>query len=280
MLVDFHTHTTSSDGTLKPKELVEKAKLLNLEIIAITDHDTISAFHELDNVFDDPNIVVLRGVEISVEYPTDSLHILGYNFADIESVEEVLNELINYRNKRNEIILQRMNELGFHASMDELLQIAKGKAVGRPHFARLMVEKGYVQTIDEAFQKYLRDGGILFVEKKRLNPQESIELIKKAGGVAILAHPYEILHGKQSNEDDITYLENYIKKLVDIGLDGIEVFYSTHTQNQTADLLRIAKKYDLLVTAGSDFHGSNRPSVPLGMNVPYGFLKKFLCRFC
>ncbi len=279
MLVDFHTHTTCSDGTLEPDELVKKAKLIGIEVLAITDHDTICAFREIDDMYeDDLDITVIRGVEISVEYPTDSLHILGYNIKDTESMGKVLDELIDYRNKRNELILEKMNKLGFHATMKELRQIAKGDAVGRPHFARLMVEKGYVGSMDEAFDKYLKDGGILFVEKKRLKPQEAIELIKKTGGIAVLAHPYDILSGKNSEEDDMTFLENFIKKLVDYGLDGVEAFYSRHSQNQTIDLIRIARKYDLLITAGSDFHGLNRESVNLGMNVSYKLIKNFLSR--
>ncbi|MCX7654190.1 MAG: PHP domain-containing protein [Fervidobacterium sp.] len=278
MLVDLHTHTTSSDGTLTPESLVRKAKLIGLEVLAITDHDTISAFYELGNIFeDDLGIKLLRGVEISVEYPTDSLHIIGYNFKDIDAIGKVLNELLEYRNKRNEIIIQKMNEMGFSATLEEIKQIAKGEAIGRPHFARLMANKGYVRSIDEAFEKYLRDGGLLFVEKRRLKPKEAIDLIKNAGGIAILAHPFEILRAKNTNEDDLSYIERLILKLVDYGLDGIEVFYSTHTPSQTNDLLKIARKYDLMITAGSDFHGDNRPSVKLGMDIPYKLLSKFLC---
>ncbi|MEN3043472.1 MAG: PHP domain-containing protein [Fervidobacterium sp.] len=278
MLVDLHTHTTSSDGTLTPESLVKKAKLIGLEVLAITDHDTISAFYELGNIFeDDIGIKLLRGVEISAEYPTDSLHILGYNFKDIDAIGKVLNELLEYRNKRNEIIIQKMNEMGFSATLEEIKQIAKGEAIGRPHFARLMANKGYVRSIDEAFEKYLRDGGLLFVEKRRLKPKEAIDLIKNAGGIAILAHPFEILRAKNTTEDDLNYIERLILELVDYGLDGIEVFYSTHASSQTNDLLKIARKYDLMITAGSDFHGDNRPSVKLGMDIPYKLLSKFLC---
>lgn len=278
LLVDFHTHTTSSDGTLTPDELVKKAKLIGIEVLAITDHDTINAFYELDGKFDnDIDIKFVRGVEISAEYPTDSLHILGYNFKDFDVIGKVLNELIEYRNKRNEIIIQKMNAMGFKATIEEIRKIAKGKAIGRPHFARLMVEKGYVNSIDEAFVKYLRDGGLLFVEKKRLKPKDAIELIKNTGGIAVLAHPFEVLRGKNSENDDITYIENLIVELIDYGLDGIEVFYSSHTPNQINELLRISKKYRLMITAGSDFHGANRPSVKLGMNIPYKLLEQFLC---
>lgn len=279
MLVDLHTHTTASDGTYHPNELVERAKMIGLEVIAITDHDTVSAFEELDErYYDDPKILVIRGVEISADYVTDSLHILGYNFKDDKVVKRTLKDLLDYRNKRNEMILEKMNAHGFYATMDELRQLAKGEAIGRPHFARLMVEKGYVKSLDEAFEKYLSDGGMFFVEKRRLKPAEAIELIKNAGGIAILAHPYELLRGKPSNENDWDYLERMIKDLARNGIDGLEVFYSTHTMTQTDDLLRIAKKYNLLITAGSDYHGSNRPDVSLGMNVPYKLLRPFLER--
>lgn len=279
MLVDLHTHTTSSDGTFRPKELVEKAKLIGIEVLAITDHDTVSAFEEINGLYEqDEEIAVIMGVEISADYPTDSLHILGFNFKDIKTIGSVLDELIEYRNKRNEIILEKMNNMGFKVTFEELREFAKGDAVGRPHFARIMVEKGYVNSIEEAFNLYLKDGGPLFVEKKRLKPDEAIKLIKDSGGIAILAHPYEILRGKadDSPEDELTFLEDYIKKLVSFGLDGIEVFYSTHTPHQTNKLLEIANKYNLMITAGSDFHGDNRPSVKMGMSVPYKILRKFL----
>ncbi|MEJ5257970.1 MAG: PHP domain-containing protein [Fervidobacterium sp.] len=280
MVLDLHTHTTASDGTLKPKELIQKAQTIGLEVLAITDHDTISGFDELDSVVEETDITVIKGVEISADYPTDSLHILGYNIKDSLRVAHVLNELIEYRNKRNEIILEKMNQFGFKATMEEIKKIAKGKAIGRPHFARLMVEKGYVQTIDEAFRNYLKDGGPLFVEKKRLKPQEAIELIKEAGGIAILAHPYQVLKDglPYPIADGVENLESFIRYLISKGLDGIEAYYSTHLPKQTEELLSIAKKYDLLITAGSDFHGDNRPNVKLGMNVPFKTVGKFLSK--
>ncbi|WP_448374756.1 PHP domain-containing protein [Fervidobacterium sp.] len=281
MVVDLHTHTTASDGTFRPMELIEKAKLIGLEALAITDHDTISGFQQIDETVEiDPKLLLIKGVEISAEYPTDSLHILGFNFKDSEKVGRVLNELIDYRNKRNELILEKMNNHGFKVTMEELKKIAKGKAVGRPHFARLLVEKGYVQSMDEAFQKYLKDGGLFFVEKRRLKSEEAIELIKEAGGIAILAHPYQILKdGKPFPiAPSVESLEDFIKYLKFKGLDGIEAYYSTHTNSQIDELLRIAEKYDLLITAGSDFHGDNRPNVKLGLNVPYKHIGKFLAR--
>jgi len=280
LVLDLHTHTTASDGTLKPKELIQKAQTIGLEVLAITDHDTISGFDELDSVVEETDITVIKGVEISADYPTDSLHILGYNIKDSLRVAHVLNELIEYRNKRNEIILEKMNQFGFKATMEEIKKIAKGKAIGRPHFARLMVEKGYVQTIDEAFRNYLKDGGPLFVEKKRLKPQEAIELIKEAGGIAILAHPYQVLKDglPYPIADGVENLESFIRYLISKGLDGIEAYYSTHLPKQTEELLSIAKKYDLLITAGSDFHGDNRPNVKLGMNVPFKTVGKFLSK--
>ncbi|MGQ9856875.1 MAG: PHP domain-containing protein [Fervidobacterium sp.] len=280
MVLDLHTHTTASDGTFRPNELIKKAEVIGLEVLAITDHDTISGFDELESTIEKTDVTVIKGVEISAEYPTDSLHILGYNFKDSHRIAQVLNELIEYRNKRNEIILEKMNQFGFQATMDEIKRIAKGKAIGRPHFARLMVEKGYVQTIDEAFRNYLKDGGPLFVEKKRLKPQEAIELIKEAGGIAILAHPYQVLKDglPYPIADGIEDLESFIRYLVSKGLDGIEAYYSTHLPKQTEELMNIAKKYDLLITAGSDFHGDNRPNVKLGMNVPFKIVGKFLSK--
>lgn len=239
----------------------------------------MAAFRELDELhLADPEILVIKGVEISALYVTDSLHIIGYNLKTTERLDRILSELLDYRNRRNEMIVEKMNAHGFRVSLDEVRALAGGEAVGRPHFARLMVDRGYVRSIDEAFERYLRDGGLFFVEKKRLTPAETVELIKESGGIAVLAHPYELLQGKPQGVGDLDYLEQMIKSLVGVGLDGIEAFYYNHTMTQTDDLLRLARKYGLCVTAGSDYHGENRPSVKLGVEVPYKVLKPFLER--
>jgi len=269
MLVDLHVHTTASDGTYKPEQILEVARQEGIEVISITDHDTI------DGLFEVPKsgtfVSFIPGVEISAEYPT-TLHILGYGI-DPKNKElySTLDKLRQYRNRRNELMLEKMRNFGFHMEMEELIEEAGGELIGRPHFANLMVKKGYVSNYQEAFDKYLKKGAPLYMDKKRLSPEKAIELIHTAGGIAVLAHPYQA-------ETDPERLEMLVQKLVSYGLDGIEVFYSQHSQAQIEEYLYLAKKYDLLITAGSDFHGENKPDISLGLNVSYGHLKRFLCK--
>jgi len=268
MLVDLHVHTTASDGTYEPEQILEAARQEGIEVISITDHDTIDGLAEVPK--GETFVVFIPGVEISAEYPS-TLHILGYGI-DPENKElcSTLDKLQRYRNRRNEFMLERMRNFGFHIEMEELIEEAGGELIGRPHFANLMVKKGYVSSYQEAFDKYLKKGAPLYMDKKRLSPERAIELIHAAGGITVLAHPYQA-------ETDPERLERLVQSLVNHGLDGIEVFYSQHSQTQIEEYLHLAKKYDLLITAGSDFHGKNKPNIPLGLNVSYGHLKRFLC---
>ena len=266
MFLDLHVHTTASDGTFEPSEILKKAKEENLDVIAITDHDTIEGIEKVQSTQD---ILFIPGIEISAEFGS-TLHILGYAI-DVENeyLQRTLDNLQEYRLHRNERMIKKMNEKGFHLTIDELKEVAKGELIGRPHFARLMFQKGYVSSYQEAFDRYLKKGALFYMDKKRLSPRESIELIIKAGGIAVMAHPYQT--GLEGEE-----LEKLLKTLVDYGLMGVEVFYSQHSANQIEEYFGLAKKYDLLVTAGSDFHGENKPHISLGMNVRYIYLKDFL----
>ncbi len=268
MILDLHSHTTASDGTYPPEEMVRYALKKKVDVLAITDHDTISGAKSLiGKTFE--NISLILGVEISALFPTDSLHILGYGLKDIEKVEKVLADLIKYRDERNKLIVEKMQTNGINIDLEYIKTMAKGEAVGRPHFARALLEKGYVSSINEAFDKYLKDGGLFFVEKKRLTPKESVELIKSSGGIAVFAHPFET---RLPNLE----LEKLVKELVSYGLDGLEVFYPKHDASQVKTLLKIVRKYDLMITAGNDFHGHNREGVDLGVEIPFKYLRKFL----
>jgi len=278
MLLDLHTHTTASDGTYTPQELYQKANEKEIEILSITDHDTIdglltlqSRLPVLDSRFSD--LEFLPGVEISAEFPK-TLHILGYGFdLNDNKLSKTLKELQEYRLNRNKLMIEKMNAFGFNITMDELLEISGGEVIGRPHFARLLLNKGYVNSIQEAFDKYLKKGAKFYLDKKRLSPREAIELITNAGGIAVMAHPYQTgLEGED--------LENLVFELKKYGLRGIEAFYSKHTPEMVHEYLRLADKYELLVTAGSDFHGKNKPDIPLGMQVPFAYLKDFICAVC
>ncbi len=265
--LDLHTHTTYSDGTYTPHELIAHAVEKECEYISITDHDNFEHISHLGEI--PKNIKYISGVEISAEFKK-TLHILGYGFdpghAELKSA---LNTLQEARRKRNMSMLENMAKEGFHISMEELREESRGGIVGRPHFANLMLAKGYVKTYQEAFDKYLAKGQPFYMNKQRLEPKEAIRLILDAGGIPVMAHPYQT---------DLTSpeLEALIVELKSYGLQGIEAYYSQHTKEQVKEYLEYAKKYDLLVTAGSDFHGGNKPDIDLGMNVNRLHLLPFL----
>ncbi|PLV59325.1 PHP domain-containing protein [Thermotoga sp. KOL6] len=266
MFVDFHVHTSASDGSFAPTEVIKMATDKGIEVLSITDHDTVEGVQEISGV---EGIVFVPGVEISSEYPR-TLHILGYAIDPFhEKLCAVLKDLQEFRKKRNLLIVEKMNQMGFHITLEELIKEAGGGLVGRLHFASLMVKKGFVSNYQEAFDRYLGKGKPLYIDKKRLQPDEAIGLILAAGGIPVLAHPYQA-------EEDEEKLEDLVKKLAGFGLKGIEVFYSKHNERRISKYLELAKKYDLLVTAGTDFHGENKPDIPLGISVQYYYLREFL----
>lgn len=269
MKLDLHSHTTASDGSSTPNELLAEAAANSLEYISITDHDNIDALEEITSIPE--NLKFINGVEISAEFPK-TLHILGYGFDEKnKTLNKHLSALQEYRKQRNHKMLKNMADRGFHISWEELKKEAKGEIVGRPHFAKLMHKKGYVETYQMAFDKYLKKGAPLYLNKKRLQPHKAIELILKAGGIPVMAHPYQT----QLQDEE---LEQLVKKLTDYGLLGIEVFYSQHTKVQIEKYKDFARKYNLLTTAGSDYHGSNKPNIKLGMTVDEEYVEPFLQR--
>jgi len=270
--VDLHVHSTGSDGTNTPIELINMAISKKLQILSITDHDTLAGIKEIDylehKIFNN-DLVFVPGIEISAEFPT-TLHLLGYAF-DIknEKLNQVLETLQEFREERNLKMLQKMQEIGFDITEKELEEEAGGKLIGRPHFASLMVKKRYVKDTQEAFEKYLKRGASIYLDKKRLSYSDSIELITQAGGVVVLAHPYQTqLEGEE--------LEKLVKQLKEAGLAGIEVYYPHHTRKMVEEYKRVAKKYDLFITAGSDFHGKNKMGIELGVDVDEKELSAFL----
>ena len=258
MIVDFHIHTTASDGTLTPEQLVGEIGKRSIPYFAITDHDTIDGLEILEKI--PKNLTPVTGVEISAEFDK-TLHILGYGFDPKHpDLTDSLNELQDYRKARNRQILEKMRRYGMVISMAELIDEAGSDLVGRPHFAALMVRKGYVDSFQEAFDRYLKKGAPLYMDKKRFDPDKAIDMIHAAGGIAVMAHPYQTkLEGRD--------LENLVKELVSYGLDGIEVFYSQHTPQMICEYKGYARQYDLIATGGSDFHGANKPHIPLGVEV-------------
>lgn len=274
MCIDLHTHTTASDGSLTPSQLVRYAKEKGLKAIAITDHDTIEGNEEAIEEGKREGIFVIPGVEISVDYSPGSMHLLGY-FIAIEdtALKEKLTLLQDSRADRNPKIIEKLNELGLVITYDEVIQESGGGQVGRPHIAQVLMKKGYTKSIQEAFNKYLGKGAPAYRDKFRLGTEEAIIMITNAGGIPVLAHPFTLFC---NNSDEFEVL---LKKLVNQGLQGLEVYYSEHNQRQTSQYLKLAKRYNLVITGGSDFHGKNMEGIDLGigrknLKLPYSLFER------
>jgi predicted metal-dependent phosphoesterase TrpH len=252
-------HSTHSDGTDSPRTLVEMAKERGLGAIAVTDHDTFSAWPEARAAGDELGVRVLSGVEISVEYAGKTVHMLGYCFdSGAELLREKLAVILKGREDRNIQIVKKLNDLGMDITYDEIAAEAGGKVVGRPHFAAVMIRKGYVTERQEAFDKYLAKGAAAYMDRLRFGPDDSVAMIREAGGVAVLAHPKLVRFPEGEN------LEDLVRALSDVGLGGIECYYSLHTADETETYLALAKKYNLVATGGSDYHGKNKPTISMG----------------
>ncbi len=272
-MIDLHAHTLYSDGSVSPEELVQAAMRAGARAIAITDHDTVDGLAQGRAAAERLGIEFVNGIEISAEHDPGTMHILGY-YIDDESItlRTTLAELKLARDERNPEIARRLQSLGLDIDYDEVVGIAGSEIVGRPHFARLMVEKGYAQGIQDAFNRFLAKGAPCFVDKKRLSPADSINLIHSAGGVAVLAHPYQLKPLTMEDQDRL------IGELAALGLDGVEAIYSRHSKEQREAYSRIAERHGLLVTGGSDFHGSYKPDINIvkglgDLEVPYSLIE-------
>jgi predicted metal-dependent phosphoesterase TrpH len=279
--IDLHIHSTASDGTLAPADLIALARRLRLGAISITDHDSIAGCREalLDGIPD--QLGFLTGVEISAEPPPSypaagSMHILGYGMRlDDPDLNRTLENLQNARTDRNPQIIARLNRLGIDILLEEVLREAGGGQPGRPHIANLLIKKGVVHTMDEAFDRYLGNGKPAYVDKFRIEASQAIERINTAGGIAVLAHPCLL---KLENDRQ---LEDVLQEMMAMGLKGLEVYFSDHTPEQTRLYAELAKRYDLLMTGGTDFHGAIQPSIQMGigkgnLHVPYELYEKLI----
>ncbi|GAB1409058.1 PHP domain-containing protein [Desulfovibrionales bacterium] len=256
--IDLHTHTTASDGTCTPSELVSQAVAVGLRAIAVTDHDTLQGLPEACAAGKDKGLEVIPGCELSVEFPQGSMHILGLWIpARPKHLQDTLDYLTKLRQQRNETILANLHAAGVPITYAELTATATGTTIGRPHIAQLLVRKGVARDLPDAFINWLRPGTKGYAPKAKLAPRDAILALKNEGATVILAHPCTL---KQDHAD----LEETIKKLKDMGLDGVESIYSMHSQAQTNAYAAICKKLGLLESAGSDFHGTNKPNIHLG----------------
>lgn len=243
--VDLHLHTTASDGTLTPSDLVRSALEAGLRTIAITDHDTTDGVGEAIRA-GLGSLKVIAGVELSTEIDQVDFHVLGYFVAvDDPGLVTKLSELRSGRTDRSIGMVERLTSLGMPVDWERVKELAGG-TVGRPHIARAMVQLGYVKTSGEAFDKYIGKGMPAYEERPGLTPTEAVKLIHQAGGVAVMAHP---LSPAPPDLDSLLY------QLATVGIDGLETYYGDYTPDQVAYLLKVAQKHRLIVTGGSDFHG-------------------------
>ncbi|EHQ90289.1 PHP domain-containing protein [Desulfosporosinus youngiae] len=251
---DLHCHTTASDGLLSPKELICLAAELGLKGIGITDHDTIQGWKEAEEAGADYKIQILKGIELNTDWQGKEIHILGYELDPAAGY--LINKLKTIREAREQRmldIIQRLSAQGIRIGEDEVRQLAQGESIGRPHIAHVLLERGFVGSIQEAFERFIGIGAPAYVPRYRLTTEEGIALIREAHGIPVLAHP-----GMQR-------LEGEISTWVKFGLQGIEVSHSEHSSADVARYQALAQQYNLLMTGGSDFHGEVRkPGVELG----------------
>ncbi len=258
-MIDFHCHTTASDGEYTPTEIVKLAKEQGIHTLAITDHDTVDGLEEAVKAGQKYGVEIIPGVELNVEVPKGQMHILGYYIDyNSESFQKEMKAMQEDRNNRNKGYIEEFNKIGINMTMEDIKKYAPGNVIGKPHFARYLLEHGYVSNIEEAFQKYIKTPNFKKIKRKVIPVEQAIKIIKDAGGIVVIAHPITL---KLSDEE----LEAKIKELKEIGIDGVECYNSIHTEDDINKLTKIAFENDLLITAGSDFHGPVvKPNIHLG----------------
>lgn len=245
-LVDLHVHTSASDGRYSPVDLIQKAVKAGISVLAITDHDTVAGIEpSLAATKGFRNFILIPGVEINTDVPSGEAHILGY-FIDYHSPELLsrLSEMRDSRQERGTRMVAKLEALGMPLSWERVKEIASTDSIGRPHIARAMLEKGYITNLREAFEKYLGRDGPAYVERTKMSPVQATDLILRAKGLPVLAHPLSVIDP-----------ENMIKVLKAYGLVGMEVYYGSYPVPEVSRLLSLAEKYNLIPTGGSDFHG-------------------------
>lgn len=260
--IDLHTHSTASDGIYSPTELLQRAKGIGLRILALTDHDTTGGLEEAASAAAKLDIDFLPGIEINTDIEGGEVHVLGY-FPEYQRPEfqAILTVLRDARERRGQRMVELLNEHGINVSWERVRAIAQG-AVGRPHVAKALLEAGYVQTIGEAFDKYIGTGCYAYVPRYRLTPEDAVRLIASANGLPVMAHPVEL--------PGLEELRNWLPDLKEAGMVGLETYYGPYTTEDEQALRALADEYDLIPTGGTDFHGPGIHPTPLGgRHVPY-----------
>ena len=271
-IVDLHVHSTESDGTLTPEDLVAEAKKAGLAAFALTDHDTCQGVGKAMPLAASAGIELIPGIELSTDYHGKEVHIVGL-YIDIEN-EQLLKKTAEYRkcrSERNALMVEALQKEGLSITMEELVAENPDCVITRANIARLLYEHGQIKSDREAFDRYIGDHCKCYVGRLKVASTDAVRLIKEAGGTAILAHP--LLYGLSN-----TNLQKMIDELKPVGLDGLEAIYSTYTTGEEQQMKRLARENGLLISGGSDFHGSNKPDIALGrgrghLYIPYSVLE-------
>ena len=273
MAIDLHVHSTFSDGTNTPQELVSLANKIGLSAMALTDHDTCEGVPFARDAAKGTPLKVIPGIELSTEYHHTEVHIVGLNIdPDNRELLEATREFRHKREHRNELMIELLRQQGFSITMEELIADNPDAVITRANIARFLVDHGEIGSVNHAFERYLEDDCSCYVPREKITPARACTLIQQAGGIPILAHPV-LYHMKKAQ------LEQLIQELIPYGLKGMEVYYSTYDRGQTKDMKSLADEYGLVATGGSDYHGDNKPYIHLGtgknnLNIPDSILSK------
>lgn len=271
-LIDLHVHSNCSDGTYTPEELVAYALEKGLKAFALTDHDTTAGIARAQRAASGTGLELIPGIELSTEYKGKDIHILGLGI-DPENAyfQDQLLRFQNARDLRNEKMIEKLREHGIDITLEQMRACFPDSVWTRAHFARYLFDHGYVKEMWDAFDLYLGDHAPCFIPREKVTPFQAVQLIHEGGGYAVLAHPLLYRLGEEP-------LNLLVKTLTGCGLDGIEAIYSTNRFSDEADMRQLARRYGLAITGGSDFHGSNKPSIDLGcgkgnLRIPYRLWK-------
>jgi len=268
--IDLHTHSLCSDGAQTPTDVVRTAAEAGLAAIALSDHDCIDGVQEAMDAGKALGVEVIPAVELSAQSDTE-LHILGY-FVDIHNkkLRDMMAYALQVRDERQEEVCRKLNEQGFDITMDELREEANGKVLCRAHFAKIMVRKGYAESVKDAFNRFLSVGCYAYSNRQALTGPEAVSLIREAGGIAVAAH----LHLIKMPDDQ---LKEYLKSLIPYGLDGVEGYYTDYTPDMEQRYRAMADELGLVISGGTDYHGANKPHITIGkgkgdLEIPYSVL--------
>ncbi len=263
-IVDLHVHSNRSDGSMTPSELVDLAVEKELSAFALTDHDTVDGISEaLERAGEwakkGVQIEVIPGIEFSTEYMGKDIHIVGIDIDyEADFFKKYLTDFVNARIERNIKMCKNLQKAGIDITFEKLLEEYPGSVITRAHYARFLHEHGYTSSMKEAFERYVGDHTKYFVPREKVTPVQAVELVLRAGGIPILAHPVIYGLGK-------TALDTLVSELKAVGLIGIEAVYSTYTPSDERDIKALALKYDLAISGGSDFHGKAKPDIDLAV---------------